>query len=120
MATPTQRRELPPLRPLHDGRPGAGAQGGRAPGWPPANVTPKSSPTAGRPPIASAALDAYRRAVQLYPNNALYHAEFALALRAVGQRDAFRREADAALDLDKLNPHAEKRLPPEVRKRLEK
>ena len=67
-----------------------------------------------------AALDAYRRAVQLYPNNALYHAEFALALRAVGQRDAFRREADAALDLDKLNPHAEKRLPPEVRKRLEK
>ena len=71
-----------------------------------------------QPADRDAALDAYRRAVQLYPNNALYHAEFALALRAVGRRDAFRREADAALDLDKLNPHAEKRLPPELRKPL--
>ena len=30
----------------------------------------------------------------------------------------FRREADTALRLDGLNPHAEKKLPPEVRKQL--
>jgi hypothetical protein len=71
-----------------------------------------------RPADRKKALDAYARAIQLYPNNALYHAEFALTLRAVGQHDAFRREADTALRLDALNPHVEKRLPPVVRRPL--
>jgi tetratricopeptide (TPR) repeat protein len=64
------------------------------------------------------AMAAYQRAVELYPNNALYHAKFAAVLRQTGDRAGFRREADIALHLDNLNPHEEKKLPLEVRKQL--
>ena len=75
----------------------------------------------GRDDYRSQALDAYRRAVELYPNGALCHAKFALALRKTGQPDGFRQEAATALRLDTLNPHEEYKLDkvaPEVRKQL--
>ncbi len=71
-----------------------------------------------RPADRDQAMAAYHRAVELYPNNALYHAELALALRQTGDHAGFRREADAALRLDDRNPHEEKKLPSEVREQL--
>lgn len=64
------------------------------------------------------AVAAYRRAVQLYPTNALDRAKLAVACRESGDRLAFRREAETALRLDAATPHADKKLPSELRKRL--
>ena len=63
---------------------------------------------------------AYRRAVQLYPNSGLYEAKLAVALDAVGDRSAFRRAAETALRLDKITPHADKKLPADLRKKLQR
>jgi len=62
--------------------------------------------------------DWYCRAVQLYPNNAIYRAKLAEAYRAAGESSAFRREAKTALWLDKVTPHVDKKLPADVRDRL--
>ena len=56
--------------------------------------------------------------MQLYPNSALYRAKLAEACRAAGDQPAFRREAEAALRLDNLTPHTDKKLPADVRNRL--
>ena len=64
------------------------------------------------------ALTAYRRAAALYPNNALCHAQLALAHRKCGDQAGFRRESAVAIDLDRRMPHAEKKLPENVRHRL--
>jgi O-antigen ligase len=64
------------------------------------------------------AVAAYRHAVQLYPNIAVYRAKLAVACRAAGDRAAFRDEAEAALRLDEATPHADKKLPAEMRDRL--
>jgi hypothetical protein len=64
------------------------------------------------------AVDAYRHAVQLYPNSGLHRAKLALALRAAGDRHGFHTEAQTALSLDRLTPHADKKLPEEFRNRL--
>jgi len=64
------------------------------------------------------AVDAYRHAVRLYPNSAVYHAKLAEAYRAAGNRSAFRQEADTALRLDEATPHLDKKLPAELRGRL--
>ena len=69
----------------------------------------------GRPEELDAAVRAYRRAVELYPNNATYHAKLAVALQTAGDEPGFRREADAALELDRQNPHEDKRIPAELR-----
>ncbi len=58
----------------------------------------------------SQALDAYRRAVELYPNSALCHAKLAVALRKTGPQAEFHREAATAIRLDNLNPHEENKL----------
>ena len=50
------------------------------------------------------AVAAYRQAVRLYPNSALYRAKLAEACRAAGDQSAFRREAEAALRLDQHHP----------------
>jgi tetratricopeptide (TPR) repeat protein len=65
-----------------------------------------------------AAVAAYRHAVQLYPNNAVYRAKLAEACRAGGDEPEFRREAEAALELDSATPHSDKKLPADVRERL--
>ncbi len=64
------------------------------------------------------AVRAYRQAVALDPNNALCHAKLALALRKCGDYAGFRRELAAALDLDRRMPHAEKKLPADIRRQL--
>ena len=77
------------------------------------------SPT-GKPAdeIRQKALAAYRRAVMLYPNGAVYRGKLAEAYRASGDMPAFRREAELALQLDGLTPHADKKLPADLRERL--
>jgi hypothetical protein len=64
------------------------------------------------------ALSAYVEAARLYPNSTLYRAKLAEARRAAGDEPGFRREAEAALRLDNLTPHINKKLPAEVRSRL--
>ncbi|MCX7428470.1 MAG: O-antigen ligase family protein [Planctomycetia bacterium] len=72
----------------------------------------------GQPEELQAAVLAYRRAIELYPNNATYHAKLAVALQTAGDEPGFRREADAALELDRQNPHEDKRIGVELRSRL--
>lgn len=67
---------------------------------------------------AKAAVAAYERSVTLYPNSSLYRAELAQAYDAVGDAKGFGREAKESLRLDQLTPHADKKLPGEVREEL--
>jgi O-antigen ligase len=71
-----------------------------------------------RPDDGRQSLAAYGRAVECYPHSALCHAKLALAHRAAGDRESFRREADAAFRLEQLTPHSDKKLPPDVRKEI--
>jgi len=64
------------------------------------------------------AVEAYSRAVELYPNSGLCRAKLALAHKAAGQLEAFRREAARALWLDEQTPHADKKLPAGLRLEL--
>ena len=66
----------------------------------------------------SRAVEAYLRTVDLYPNSALNRAKLAEAYRTAGDREAYRREAETALRLDKATPHADKKLPAVLRDRL--
>lgn len=75
----------------------------------------------GQPIVPGASRDAvraFREAVRLYPNSAVYRAALADALSAAGDEAGFRQEADAALRLDGLTPHSDKKLPENVRHRL--
>jgi len=76
----------------------------------------------GREEIAAAAIgravESYRCAVARYPNSALYHARLTDALYDAGEQSQGRREAEAALDLDRAMPHADKKLDASVRQRL--
>jgi O-antigen ligase len=65
-----------------------------------------------------AAIRCYRRAVELYPNNAVQRAKLALAHQTAGDQRAFRQQRDRAMELDRLTPHADKKLPAELRQRL--
>ena len=64
------------------------------------------------------AIRSYRRAVQHYPNSATCRAKLALACRTAGDQQAFRRQRDRAIELDRLTPHPDKKLPDELRRRL--
>jgi tetratricopeptide (TPR) repeat protein len=70
------------------------------------------------PDALGKAVAAYEKAVELYPNDALCRAKLAEAYRAAGQRPEFRREAEEALRLDRLTPHADRKLPAGLRSRL--
>lgn len=59
----------------------------------------------------ASAIDHYRRAVELYPNQALARAHLAQALSVAGHTDEARREAAEALRLHRLTPHADQKLP---------
>jgi O-antigen ligase len=70
------------------------------------------------PDAIRSTVESYRRAVQLYPNNAISRAKLAEACLAAGDRAAFRREAEIALQLDKITPHSDKKLPDPMRERF--
>jgi hypothetical protein len=72
----------------------------------------------GRRDYLGKAIEAYRMAVELYPNNGAYRGRLALALQAEGDEAGYRREADRALALDDLTFHADKKLAAELRRRL--
>jgi hypothetical protein len=56
------------------------------------------------------AIDAYRTAVRLYPNQAEYRAALAQALAAAGESDSAKKEAAKALELDRITPHLDQKL----------
>jgi tetratricopeptide (TPR) repeat protein len=56
------------------------------------------------------AIQAYRKWTQLYPNSNMAHAQLAWAYSIAGDDQSAAREARKALDLDKVNPHQEKKL----------
>ncbi len=64
--------------------------------------------------ILKRAVEAYRQAVARYPASAERRAELALALQAAGDHAEARREAQRAVELHDLTPHADKKLPPDV------
>ncbi len=68
--------------------------------------------------VLEKAVEAFRRAVILYPTNCRYHADLAEALLLAHDAEGFRRHRDEALRLDRLTPHADKRLDEEQRSRL--
>lgn len=63
----------------------------------------------GRQQLVGAVI-AYERWTQLYPNSNMAHAQLAWAYRVAGDRRLAAGQAQKALDLDKLNPHGEKKL----------
>ena len=69
---------------------------------------------------ALTAVEYLRNAAELYPNLAAVEAEYALALAAAGQPKAARRQAEKAVRLDEQTPHADKKLPPELAKEVQK
>ncbi len=73
----------------------------------------------GNPGAANSWVDMARLASQLYPNSALLQAEYALALDATTKKTAARRVAQRALELDQLTPHADKKLPDDLRLRMQ-
>jgi len=56
------------------------------------------------------AIAAYERWAQIYPNGSLAHAQLAWAHNIAGDATTAGQEAQKALDLDRLNPHIEKKL----------
>ena len=56
------------------------------------------------------AIEAFQRAVERYPNRALYHAQLAFALGLADEHQAARGEAERALQVDQLTPHREQKL----------
>ena len=64
------------------------------------------------------AIRSYRRAVELYPSSAIGRAKLALAYQTAGDQRAFRRQRDRAMELDRLTPHPDKKLPDELRRQL--
>ena len=64
------------------------------------------------------AIGHYRRAVRLYPNKATLRGQLSLALEQSGAREKATDEAAAALELDRLTPHTDQKLPPELRSEL--
>jgi predicted Zn-dependent protease len=56
------------------------------------------------------AIEAYRRAAELYPNGSFGHAQLAWALHVAGEPHSAGAEATEALRLDSLNPHREQKL----------
>lgn len=67
---------------------------------------------------ADRCVDMARLAVQFYPNSPVLQAEYALSLDTVSNTLAARRVAEKALKLDELTPHADKKLPEDLRQRM--
>ncbi|WP_347242795.1 O-antigen ligase family protein [Thermogutta sp.] len=61
-----------------------------------------------------------RRAIELYPHQARYHAGLAELLRTIGDPDGAKKAAKTALWLHTITPHADRKLPDETVQFLEK
>lgn len=72
-----------------------------------------------QPRALDQALASARRAVELYPGSANDHAMLAEIYRQAGDEAAYRREARAAVDLDRRMVHEDKKLPQDLRRKLE-
>ena len=72
-----------------------------------------------QPATAKAAMVSFRRAVALYPNLPELRGEFALSLAESGDIEGAKSQARVARRLDKVTPHADKKLSPEVRQQLD-
>jgi hypothetical protein len=66
--------------------------------------------SAGRRADLTDALEAFRRALELYPNHGMGHAQLAWVAHLAGESEEARQHADLALQLDSLNPHWEQQL----------
>jgi len=69
--------------------------------------------------LLTTAVESFRQAIRLYPNNAIYHAELAEAYFLLGDREGFCREAELALRLHHITPHEDKKLPSAIHRFLE-
>jgi len=81
-----------------------------APGWTEIALWRLRAYRLGQTQALDTAIDAFRRAVELYPNRALAHAHLAWALSLSGDATGATAEANRALELDRLNPHQEQKL----------
>ncbi|MBL8128548.1 MAG: hypothetical protein JNM64_12985, partial [Chloroflexia bacterium] len=72
----------------------------------------------GDPELAKVAAKLYQRAVELYPALSTLRGEYALALERVGQKREAAEQVKAALELDGMTPHPDKKLSPELRGQL--
>jgi tetratricopeptide (TPR) repeat protein len=70
----------------------------------------------GHAEFARAAVGDCQKAAELYPNSALIKAKLAVALEAAGDVKAAQAAAQESLRLDDVMPHAEAKLPDDVRK----
>ncbi len=73
-----------------------------------------------QPRLLKKSVVAYTRAVQLYPHHARERAKLAIALARSGEQKAALSEAQLALKYDRLTPHADQKLRPELRESLVK
>ena len=73
----------------------------------------------GDPEAAESAVQCLRKAASMYPNSANTAGEWALALQMTGKQEAARRQAQRALELDRLTPHRDKKLSSEMVSSLE-
>jgi tetratricopeptide (TPR) repeat protein len=64
----------------------------------------------GRQEDLDEAVAAYRKAVEWYPSEALYHAQLAWTLHLAGDPSGAQKEAQRAYELDQKMPHQEKKL----------
>jgi len=73
----------------------------------------------GRTSDAKKAVAALTKASWLYPNSPTVHGQLAVAHAAAGQMKQAAEHAGRALELDRITPHADKKLPPELKTRVE-
>jgi tetratricopeptide (TPR) repeat protein len=72
-----------------------------------------------QPRAIGQAIEIAQRAVELYPGSAIDHAALAINYQLRGDKTAYRREAQTALELDDRMMHIDKKLPETLRRRLE-
>jgi O-antigen ligase len=57
----------------------------------------------------------FERAAALYPNRSMIYVDLAACYDAIGDSSRKRETAQRAVELDDVTPHADKKLPPEIR-----
>ena len=72
-----------------------------------------------QPRAIEQAISIARRTAELYPGSGGDRAALAILYQLSGDEVSYRREAQAALELDRRTPHEDKKLRPDLRRRLE-